>query len=120
MSSSAYYRLCEDPIFVAEIDAATALFARRMAAVIARAAARMGSWRAAAFWLERRLPESYGPKVELHVDDGLDAEDELDAKYPGDALDEAIIDLQRQALAKMSDADLDAIIAAEIERRKER
>lgn len=66
VSSSAYYRLAEDPEFVAEMDSATSVFARRMAAVIARAAASLGSWKAAAFWLERRMGE-YGVRSTMDV-----------------------------------------------------
>jgi hypothetical protein len=57
ISSSAYYRLAEDPAFRDAVEQATAVFARRMGAVIAKAAASLGSWKAAAFWLERRLGE---------------------------------------------------------------
>lgn len=121
VSSASYYRLREDPTFVAEIESATALFGRRMGMVIARAAAAMGSWRAAAFWMERRWPESYGPKLDLHVDERADEEDRVMEKYPTpEALDAALADLQRHALANLPSAELEEALAVEIERRKER
>jgi hypothetical protein len=83
--------------------------------------ASQGSWQSALHFLERRFPARWSPRLDLTVDHGLDAEDELDAKYPTtEALDEAIADLQRQALSKLTPADLAALAEAEIERRKER
>lgn len=67
VSSSAYYRLAEDPAFVDAMDEATSVFARRMGAVIAKAAGSLGSWRAAAFWLERRLSSDFGPRIDLQL-----------------------------------------------------
>ncbi len=89
VSSSAYYRLVEgDPDFRDAIDGATSVFARRMAASIAVAAAR-GSWRAAAFWLERRLGDAYGQRLDVKVEATL--EDRFDAELTDD-------ELQRHAL----------------------
>jgi hypothetical protein len=101
VSSSAYYRLVEgDQLFRDEIENATSLFARRMAAVVARAAATLGSWRAAAFWLERRLPDLYGVKLDLRVTDAP-PEGELEEKLTPEQRDErmqALVDeWQRRA-----------------------
>jgi hypothetical protein len=79
ISSSAYYRLAEDPAFIDAMDEATATFARRMSAVIARAAGSLGSWKAAAFWLERRLPDLYGSKIDLRLE-ARPIEEELEEK----------------------------------------
>jgi hypothetical protein len=38
-----------------------------MAAVVATAAASLHSWKAAAWWLERRLPDLYGARLDLRV-----------------------------------------------------
>jgi hypothetical protein len=68
VSAASYYRYVDgDPEFRDQIDAATSLFARRMAAVVATAAASLHSWKAAAWWLERRLPDLYGPRLDLRV-----------------------------------------------------
>ncbi len=89
ISSSAFYRLLDgDRDFMDAIEGATAVFARRMAASIAAAAAR-GSWRAAAFWLERRLGDAYGQRLDVKVEATL--EDRIDAALSDD-------ELQRHAL----------------------
>jgi hypothetical protein len=114
ISSSAYYRLADgDPDFLAEMEAATAVFARRMAAVVAKAAAALGSWKAAAFWLERRLGDAYGAKLDLHVDEVPDrlaemSDDELSAalKASAAATIEAMPADERAAfLAELTDPD---------------
>ena len=75
--------------------------------MIARAAAGLGSWRAAAFWLERRMAESYGPRVELSVETHPDP---LDA-MTGEEVDSKLRELRRAAIDNLSDDDLDALIA---------
>ncbi len=112
VSSSAFYRLVQDPLFVDRLDEATSVFARRMAAVIARAAGGLGSWRAAAFWLERRMGDSYGPRVEVSVEAHADDMDVVTIEE----IDSKLRDLRRAAIGSLSDVDLDALVA---ERRRQ-
>jgi hypothetical protein len=93
VSSSAYYRMVEgDPAFRDDIDSATSLFARRMAGVVATAAASLHSWKAAAWWLERRLPDLYGARLDLRVADAS-IEDELEASTTAEFRDERMEEL---------------------------
>jgi hypothetical protein len=80
VSSATYYRYVDsDPDFRDEIDAATSTFARRMAAVVATAAVSLHSWKAAAWWLERRLPDLFGARLDLRIAD-RPTEEELEEK----------------------------------------
>lgn len=83
ISSSAWYRLAEHPEVVEAVDNGTAVFARRMATVVAPAAVTLGSWRAAAFWMERRLPDLFGLKLDVHVE--RSPEQELDEQFTPEA-----------------------------------
>jgi hypothetical protein len=101
VSSSAYYRLVEgDQDFRDEIDAATSTFARHMAAVVARAAVTLGSWRAAAFWLERRLPDLYGPRLDLSIEE-KPIESEIEERYSQEQIDERLRLLAEEALRRV-------------------
>jgi hypothetical protein len=120
VSSSAYYRLVEDPAFMAEIDAATALFGRRMGAVIARAAAGMGSWRAAAFWLERRWVDSYGPRLDLHVEDEAPSPEDRLAELTPEVLEAEFQKLALEALSRLPAEKFEAAVERARERRSRR
>jgi hypothetical protein len=101
VSSSAYYRLVEgDPDFRDEIDAATSLFARRMAAVVATAAASLHSWKAAAWWLSRRLPEIYGDRLDLSIEE-KPIESEIEEHYSEDQIAERLRELAEEALRRV-------------------
>lgn len=110
MSSSAWYRMAEDPAVVEAIDEATAIFARQMAAVIARAAAGLGSWKAAQFWLERRLGE-YGPRALLTVhDERVSMEDELAETLTPEDLEAKLDSLAAEAVRRLSSERLEEIL----------
>ena len=111
MSSSAWYRMAEDPAVLEAVEIATAAFARRMSAAVARAAIRLGSWKAAQFWLERRLGE-YGPKALLTLnDERLSMEDELDETLTPEQLDAALARVAAEAVKRLPVEQLEEILA---------
>jgi hypothetical protein len=101
ISSTSYYRLVEaDPEFREALDSATAVYARRMAASVARAASALGSWKAAAWWLERRMGDVYGPKDKLAIEfDTPTLEDRIAADNTAEELD-ARLDLLAEEILR--------------------
>jgi hypothetical protein len=102
VSASAFYRLVDDHPHAREaIEGATAVHARHMAAVVATAAVKLGSWRAAAWWLERRLSDVYGEKAQLAIEfDTPTLEDRLAAEKTPEELDAQLEALAEEVLRR--------------------
>ena len=119
--SSSWYDLVDaDPELQSDCERAAARFESALVGSILRDAISLKSWRAKLALLQAAAPW-WTPTQKLDIDASITAtaEDRADRLYPGEALDQAIADLQMQALSNMASPDLEAALEAEIARRKE-